>query len=119
MSVFELRTRRIVGEPPEWWTPRTVAFVAPRPLFGEPRQITATGWAGEVSVDLDSDRAADAVENNLRMDASVVVWVPREVLIAETRARLVGEYGADAVAGVDDDDILGMAEQPAPTVVEV
>lgn len=121
MSEFTFATRRIVGDRPDWVGERTVAFVAPRPLWGTPRQITPTGWAGEVSIELDEDRAADMLDNNLRMDATVVEWIPAAVLVAQTRERLAGEYGADAVADVSDDEILSMAAsaKPAPTTITV
>jgi len=120
MSTYTFPTVRIEGETPDWAADgRTIGFVAPRPLYGTERKITPTGWAGEVSVNLDDPDAGRQVENNLRMDARVAVWATRAQMVAEVRDRIADEYGPDVLDSLDDDEILSMLRPPAPVSITV
>lgn len=112
-------TLRIIGDDdkPSWADDDRWAFVAPRPLAGDPASITSTRWAGEVVVRRDDPLLAYKVRNNHRLDARIAIWIPRSRLIAETRARLVAEYGADVVNELDEDEILSMAAPALATTI--
>lgn len=117
MTTFTFRTIRRLGERPAVAVDH-IAFVAPRPLFGTEVDLDL-GRAGQTVVRPDADNLAAVLDYNHRMDASVVEWITRDELVTAERARLTAEYGADAVAAIDDDDVISCAAPAAPTVLWV
>jgi hypothetical protein len=97
------RVTKILGDRPEH-LPTGIAMVAPRPLYGETVVLEpAWGWAGQVIV---AHEDSDAIRRNYSLDASVVQWFDRDMVLASERARLTVEYGAAALEGIRDEVFL-------------
>lgn len=96
-SIDDFPVVNLIGDDP---APGRVLLNAPRPLYGEPVEIDVMGFTVYAP---DDDRL---VTDNLRLDAKRLVYTSRATVVDEMTAYVIREYGADALDGVTDDDLI-------------
>lgn len=99
------RLLRVVGDRPADW-PAGVVLNAPRPLLGSDVSGLMMGFT--VVVEPDRYRRADTLDEDRRLDAQVVEFVPRPDALAQVREYARAEYGIDPESddALDEDDLL-------------
>lgn len=104
MTTTQFKTLRLIGDRP---VPDSfVVMNAPRPLFGDPLHIDRMGFTVTIAPDVYG--RAGFVDENYRLDATVLQWVTEAAALAEITAHAVADYGQDAVDGCCVDELLDM-----------
>lgn len=98
MSAYPVKVVRVPDDYP--MRDRTDLLTAPRPLFG------VEVAAGVMGFQVIEDPEHEA--RNLALDAHRLRFVTDTQAVEAVRAWVVAEYGADALDGLDDDDLAGM-----------
>lgn len=99
---MKLQLLRVLGDRPEHVNDGDLVMNASRPLLGTKLQCDLRGFT--VVIAPDTYGRLGFIDQNRRLDASVIEWISREDAIMEERSRLAVAYGADNLDGITDDD---------------
>lgn len=99
---MRLQLLRVMGDRPERVNDGDIVMNASRPLFGQDLVCELRGFT--VIIAPDTYGRDGFIDENRRLDASVIEWITREDAIREERSRLAAAYGDDNLDNISDDD---------------